>query len=139
MPEGNHGIDLGRPARRQVASKGCDHHEHHHHPSEGRRVRGAHAEEQTLHYAREGEGAPHAQDETDRSQAESLAHEQPKYVLRLRTECHADTDLLCALGDSMGEQSVYPHGGKKECRDAEETEEQHVETGLGDGIRNKTF
>src|SRR5437660_883795 len=96
-PRRNDGVDSCRAPGRSVARQQSDAHQENRDADIGDRIRRAHSIQQTRHEPGNEQGHHDAHGRAHRGQTHAVSEHQPKHLIRLRAERHADTDFIRAL------------------------------------------
>src|ERR1700687_4111341 len=85
------------------------------------------------HVAGKREGGGNSERAAHEGEAQALAENEPQNVAVLRSERHAETDFICALGNGVGHHSVDSDDGESEGGRREDSEKRQIESLVVEG------
>ena len=109
ISQGHDGVRLRRAACRNVAGEQRHSGQDQRDDDERQRVGGLDAVEQAGQEASQSQGACNSDAHTNHRQAHASVHDKFKYVALLRSQGHADADLVRALGNRVGDNAIQAH------------------------------
>ncbi|HEX6215100.1 MAG TPA: hypothetical protein VFZ38_09795 [Vicinamibacterales bacterium] len=127
-PQSDHRINACRVPGRQVAGERRNNRKAERDKSESRGIERRDAEQHRFERSCARRGHDYAECDACDGEEHSLAHDQPEDLLPLRAECHSDADLLRALDNGIGQDSIDTNHGQKRRDRSKHAEHDGVET-----------
>ncbi len=94
---------------------------------------GPHTEQQRRDQPVQTEGPRESNHYTDSREEKALPHDEDEHAGSICAERHANADLVAALRNEGGQDSICPHGGEQQCQAGKEPKELRQEARSLDG------